>query len=122
MAHEYVKGYNLVEDFFVYSLMNSIDLTDKNLKIDIYNSLVSVLEVMLLEDEMNYISSFEFKIERDGDKYKVIGGNFLSALWLSGIFPDDIEETVLKNTLILEDKIYTFDEKTERLIIKRLKN
>jgi hypothetical protein len=61
---------------------------------------------------------FEFNIDKDQTFIKVVCNNIVCALWFIGIFPTNFQQIYLKNKLHKDNIIYTFDNKTKRLITR----
>jgi hypothetical protein len=52
---------------------------------------------------------------KNKDKYTIIGYNIISALWMSGIYPKNIDEIAHNNVYETKDKIYRYNDKTNKL-------
>lgn len=120
MGNKYVSGNNPFHDFFFLSLMYGANISDKQIKEDIHNSLSFILENFL--DDEDDIRFLDFDIKKTNDFYRVIGKNIVSALWLSGIIPKNTDAVLREKKLIYRNNVYTFDEKKFELKIKKLKN
>lgn len=108
MANTYEWGDNLFADYLQQLINLEIDISDEK----VFNNISSVFETILknyLYDEKDVLY-LDFKITKTEIGYKVIGNNLISALWLSGYFPDDIELVVNDNEFIIEDVKFTFDK------------
>jgi hypothetical protein len=61
-------------------------------------------------------------IKNDGGSYNIIGKNAISALWLSGIIPIDVQAILDNNKFIIDDVKYTYNKKTNKLTYKIIDN
>ena len=113
MASSYKLGNNLVQDFLMQSIIHGVDLLNKKNKADIYSTIVYILQYMLENPkELVYL---DFDIVGNKENIKVVGNNSISAIWLSGIFPDDIDSIVGKNRFQIGNRLYRYNKKTKIL-------
>lgn len=120
MGNSLIGGFNPLFDFLFLCLLYNIDISDKKMKDDLHLSLSYMLE-FYLEDE-NDVKYLDFEIKKRNDKYVVKGRNIISALWLSGIIPKNTIKVLNENRFIFENIEYTFNEKSLKLILKKINN
>lgn len=111
---------NPFQDLLLRTLMFDVDISDKKLKREINESLCFILENILYNEED--IIYLDFNITNKNGHYKITGKNILTALWFSGIFPQDCESVLNNNNIIIGDKKYMFNQKTKNLTIEIIKN
>ena len=114
--YEYRKNY--FRDVLVSELMKDIDISTKDFKEKVYG----VFDYILLnyidyEEDLDYL---EFKITKNKDYFKVKGLNSISAFWLSGFFPKDIQLILRNDTFRIDNIRYKYDRKKN--ILKKYKN
>lgn len=120
MGSKYVDGYNPFHDFLFVSLMCGVDIANKEVIREVQSTLSNLLENYLnYEEDVKFL---DFKIIKNQGKYRVVGKNIISALWLSGIIPSNTLKVMKENKLVYRDFVYTFNEKKFKLNIKKLKN
>lgn len=117
MASKYITGINPFRDFIFTSIMYGVDVTDNDIKNDIHNSMIFILENVL--DDLDELKYLDFDIVKRNNVIRVVGNNIISALWLSGIIPYETEEILKRNRLEFNDYIYTFNNKKRKLTWKR---
>ena len=116
MASSYKLGNNLVQDFLMQSIIHGVDLLNKKNKADIYSTIVYILQYMLENPkELVYL---DFDIVGNKENIKVVGNNSISAIWLSGIFPDDINIVLNKSRFKIGNRLYQYNKKTKTLTYK----
>lgn len=120
MANEYEWEINPFQDFLLASLMYGADITDKELEVEIYVAFSSLLEYVAPYSESE-LELLDFEIKKRKNKFSVIGNNFISALWLSGIFPENPDDLKNKNEIIVDKIKYKFNSKTKKLSNKLIK-
>lgn len=120
MANEYEWEINPFQDFLLASLMYGADITDKELETEIYVAFSSLLEYVAPYSNSE-IELLDYEIKKRKDKFKVIGNNFISALWLSGVFPENPKETINNNEIVIDKIKYKFNDKTKKLSYKLIK-
>jgi len=119
MASKYVTGYNPFQDFLLQSILFGVDLLDKKMFADIYSSFVYILQNILDNDED--IIHLDFEIKGNKDNIKFIGKNAITAIWLSGVFPEEIDEVLNNSKFIIGDRLYKFNKKTKTLTHVKIK-
>ena len=62
----------------------------------------------------------DFKITKKEKHYKVVALNFISALWLSGIFPENTDTVIRDNKFELENILYKYDKRSKKLKYKSI--
>jgi len=119
MASSYIWDINPFQDFLLASIMYKSDISDKELEADIFVSFSSMLEYII--PDTNEIELLDFEIKKRNSKFTVVAKNIISALWLSGIFPENPNEVIVKNEFILENIKYKFNAKTNKLTYRKIK-
>jgi len=115
MANNYIWNMNPIQDVLFKSLQADANLSDKKFKKDLHEIFVYILGNYLNNE--NDIVYLDFDIKKSDEHYKVIGNNILTALWFSGVIPDDSYNVNENNVCYTNDKIYTFNPKTKTLKI-----
>jgi hypothetical protein len=113
MGSLYKFGRNPFQDF----LLKSIEFDVRYIRQKIKNEL-SAYFTYILENVLNNRKDallLDFEIKREGEYYKVLGKNALSALWLSGILVDNTELIMKNNTFVIGNRKYHFNNKTYEL-------
>lgn len=118
MAIEYEWGKNMMKDFFFHLMLTDNNILNKDIKNEIENQLI-VLLTNVVKDEKDLVH-LDFEIERgvDENDVKIVGNNIITTLWFSGLIPNDVDLTSRQNKIKIKDKIYHFDKKKKKLIIK----
>lgn len=119
MGRIYEWGMNPFQDFLLKSIMYGADIADNEFEADIYVSFVTMLEYILPEKKNAELLDFEIK--KKSDYFKVVPKNAVTALWLSGIFPNDPKKVVETNMFQIENMRYRFNEKTKKLTYRLIK-
>jgi hypothetical protein len=120
MASEYQYNVNPFQNYLLQLIENGIDISDREIKGEIYETISAILEDFLLND--NDTKFLDFEIDSDGDEfYWVKGRNLISSLWLSGIFPEFPQSLQNEIEYQHENKKYFFNKKRNELIIEELK-
>lgn len=123
MGKEYNWNENPFQDFLFGSILNGVNISDKEVETEIFISFLTILEYYIPEKSENQHLDFEIKNKKGN--FKVIAKNIITALWLSGIFPDDSQQVLDDNEYI--DKYdgetikYKFNVKTKKLTYKSIK-
>lgn len=115
MASKYEYDVNPMQDALLALLLNDVNITKKSMKKDITTLFVYVLE-NFLENPKDVIN-LEFQITKNKDWYNVKGMNSISALWLSGMFIDDIELIMKNDVFVFENKKYRYNKKNNELTL-----
>ncbi len=113
MASRYKLGRNPIQDFLMQSIIHGVDLLSKKNKADIYSTIIYILQYMV--ENPNELIYLDFDIVGDKDNIKLVGNNAISAIWLSGIYPDDIEMILNKSRFKIGDRLYRYNKKTKTL-------
>ena len=119
MGRTYKWNVNPFQDFLFKSIMLGADISDKEFEADIYVSFVTMLEYIIPEKKDAELLDFEIK-EKNG-YFKVVLKNAVTALWLSGIFPNNPKKVVETNMFQLDNMRYRFNEKTKKLTYRLIK-
>ena len=110
----YSIGKNDFTDYFMELLYEGYDISDPELigNTNIYFSKF-LMNKGISENDLLF---FDFKIIRGrGESYKVKANNIVTAMWLSGFFPENCNLLFEKNRVIFDGKIFKFNRKTKKL-------
>lgn len=119
MGKSYSWDVNPFQDFLFGSIMNGVDVADTEIETEIYVAFYTILEYYVPERAENQHLNFEIK-NKKGD-FKVVAKNILTALWMSGIFPDFPKKVLDNNEYINENMKYKFNKKTKKLTHQSIK-
>lgn len=117
MGSKYEWGENPIEDFFIKSVMDDIDISKKQNVKDIHEWLVMFYENFLPDENDVVYLDFEIKKSKFGE-FKIVANNIITALWFKGIIPYDTNAVLKANMVEFDNKKYTFNKKTKVLTIK----
>lgn len=113
MGKIYENDINPFQDFLFTSMVQGVDLADKEFETDIYVGLTSILEYFVFDEyDRQYL---DYEIEVNDIYYKIIAKNVITALWLSGIFPKSPNVVMNNNEYISDNIKYKFNPKTKKL-------
>lgn len=113
MASEYEWGKNIIRDTLVKMMYDGIDVSNIKFRQDLYFIFGSIIEDKLKNHED--LIYMDFDIKQSGVLTKVIGNNIVSALWLSGIMPNNPTIIEKENKCYIGDRKYTFNKKNKIL-------
>lgn len=116
MGNKYIAGINPFQDLLFTSIMYDVDLLNNEVKDDIYDSLVFILENVL--DDLDELEYLDYDIIKRNNVVKIIGNNIISALWLSGIIPYDTEKVLNENRFEFNNRIYYYNKTKKKLTWK----
>jgi len=116
MGKIYSWDENPFQDFLLILMINGADISNKNLEVDIYVRFLTILEYF--SENKRYDEYLDFEIKKNDIRFKVIPKNILTALWLSGISPQNFENVLNSNKFRTDNGEYRFNEKTKRLTYK----
>jgi len=109
---------NPFENFLLQLILRGVTVWTKKNKIEIYEIFSNFLRnVLNNEADVIYL---DLDIKNINGHIKVIGNNAISAIWLSGILPDDIQTIIDNDKFIVGDYEYTYDRKKKLLTNKKL--
>lgn len=112
MTFEY--GYNIFEDYLMKSILYGVDIADPQARPDITTSFITILKAVL-SNPVDVVN-LDFDIIKHGEGYyEVVGLNFITALWLSGVFPAEVDVVMANNIIEMEGIIFEYDKKTNKL-------
>ena len=120
MANAYKWGVNPIQDFLVRSTIYGVDISDRKFKNEISSTIMFMIDNFMGNDEDS--SHLDFEIKKQSDGIKIIGENAISAMWLSGIFPINVDDVVNSNKFIIENKEYVFNKKEKKLTCRDIIN
>lgn len=118
MGSKYEWNINPFRDFLFSSIMHGVDITDKEFEVEIYVAFSAMLEYFVDELNNEYL---DYNIKKNDGKFKVVGNNLITSLWLSGIFPDKPNDVINKKEYVIENVKYKFNEKTKKLTHRLIK-
>lgn len=106
--------YNPIMNYFIDLIINDVDISNLS-----DNNIIQEIKIILLslgvkEDELTYLN---FSVGVNNVKYKIIPHNIITALWFSGLNPQDKETTHKYNQFKYNGKIYTYDNMYNNLNI-----
>ncbi len=113
MASKYITGFNPIQDFLFQSMIYGVDLSNKKQFKDIQSSIIFILQ-NVLENQKDIIH-LDFQIKGSKNQIKVVGKNMITALWLSGVFPQNIDEILINNKYDFDDISFEYNVKTKKL-------
>jgi len=119
MGSDYKWNINPFQDFLFEIIMNDIDITNKEMKLDIQIAFSRILEYYVPDKFENQYLDFELKNKKGS--FKVTAKNIVTALWLSGIFPKNPKKVMDANEFIIENLKYKFNTKTKKLTYQLIK-
>lgn len=109
---------NPIRDFLFQLMILDYDITHDEMKDTIYNTIIYILQEMNVKS----IEYLDYKIKKIKNEHiKVVANNIITALWFSGIFPLDPDKIYKKNEMIYNDKQIKFNNKTKKLLWKKIK-
>jgi len=119
MARTYKWRINPFQDYLFASLLYGADISDEEIKKEIFGGISTILEQILSDDDdLMYLS---FDIKKKNVYFRVVCNNIISALWLSGIFPKDARYVMECNEFIMNDIKYKFNKKTKKLSYHKIR-
>jgi hypothetical protein len=120
MARTYNWGVNVFQDFLFTSMIHGADIAKKELQEDIYASFTNILDYI----NGNRLDSqhLDFEIREKNGYFKVVGNNLISALWLSGVFPQNPAKVIADNEYVTDDIKYGYKAKKRKLTQKITEN
>lgn len=116
MGSKYEWGINPFQDFLFDSVENGVDISDVNMEVDLYVGFSTILKYY--KNNETYEKFLDYEIKKDDICFKVVAKNVLTALWLSGILPQNPEDVINNNKFVIGDREYKFNKKTKRLTYK----
>jgi hypothetical protein len=121
MASEYKWGYyNPFQDFLLKAMLLGADIGDEKSRKGITDGFTYILR-SFLENEGD-VAYLDFDVINEDGYVKIIGNNSVTALWLSGIIPEDTIEVLRHNVMIVDDRRYAYNKKTKKLTYSVIKN
>jgi len=113
-------GYNPFQDLLVKAMLFNADIAGEESKKGVADAFSFILK-HYLENEGDVVY-LDFEITDEDDYVKVTGNNSVTALWLSGIIPDDTAAILEYNRIVIGDRKYVYDKKTRKLTCLITKN
>jgi len=113
MGSGYKTGYNPFQDFLLQLILYGADISNKKMKRDIHSAFSLILQNVL--NNPNDVVYLDFDIVSDKNHIKVVGKNAISAFWLSGLFPSNIDYILKNNNIKMGNRIYKYNKKTKLL-------
>lgn len=112
MGSEYNWNINPIHDYFLSLVMEGTDISDKSFEGNLYSD-ISFIISEIVDDE--YLSYLDFEIRNNNGIFAVIGLNVVSALWLSGIFVEDLDAVSKTTIFLVGNKKYKYNKKNNEL-------
>jgi hypothetical protein len=119
MGSKYEWFVNPFQDFLFQAIILGADVSDEKLKENINSAFVFILEKHLINK--NDVIYLDFDVINNNDHFKLVGMNSISALWLSGIIPDDTALVLENNMFELDDYEYRYNNRTNKLTYKKVR-
>lgn len=119
MGSDYKWDINPFQDFLFMSIMNDINVSGKEFETEIYTAFSTILEYYVPNKFENQHLNFEVRNKKGS--FKVIAQNIITALWLSGIFPENPKKVMDDNEYVIENMKYKFNLKTKKLAYQLIK-
>ena len=88
---------------------------------EITNNIASILSYMGAKP--NDINQYlEYNIKKDKEiRFSVLPNNIISAMWFTGILPENCETAFLNNSAVYRGNQFKFNKKTKKLTWMKLK-
>jgi len=118
MGKKYERGKLGFQDYFVNLLMNDFDISNKEIKEEIYSIFKESLLYTLYDE--NHINYLDFDIKKKDIEYTIIPNNIITALWLTGIIPTDNDKVMNDNYFHYKNIKYIFNKKEKKLKKKKI--
>ena len=118
MANQYKWNINPFSDSLLDIMIKGGDIGHKDNSDIIFDIFKYIVHLYIINK--NDIKYLDFEIKNKNEYYTVIGNNIISALWLSGVMPDNSLLVLEKNEFTTKEYKYTFDKKNKKLIYKPL--
>ena len=114
MGSSYEFGNNILCDFLLQLQLLGNDITHKDYQEGILeNSMYLLQGIGVPYDDLQYL---DFGLKSESPAHvRVLAYNIVSALWFSGIFPENCEVAYLNNSTVIGGIRYKFNKKTKRL-------
>ncbi len=119
MGSRYEWFVNPFQDFLFHAIIIGVNVSNMKVKEDINSAFVFILEKHLINK--NDVIYLDFDVINKDGYFKLIGMNSISALWLSGIIPNDTSLVLANNTFVLGDREYHYNGKTYKLTYKKVR-
>jgi len=119
MGNEYEWGINPVQDVLLQTLMLGGDIGNPAYKEDLYKVFSYILENYLKNQGDVVYLDFDV-VDIDG-YYTLVGNNIITALWLSGVLPDNPTAVMEANKCIVGEWKFSFNIKSKTLKIQNIK-
>ena len=116
MGSKYVYNVNPFRDYLIELIKNRYDISNLKMKQEIDSSFRYILE-NVLNNEKEAVH-LDFQIMDENDSYMVIAKNPPSALWLSGILVENVDDMLDAKVFIIGDRKYKYDKKRGCLTFK----
>lgn len=114
MGNEYNWTENIVKDFLFSLLLQEEDITASKYKEGIEQN----IKHMLIHSGVNAkdLPYLEYNIKAKDDIYfKLVADNIITAMWLSGFYPEKCDLIYTKNSATFDNKNFKFNKRTKKL-------
>jgi len=119
MGSKYVYGMNPFKDYLLEAIKYDFDISDSKMKLEIDSSFKFILKNVL--NNGKEAVHLDFEITKDNNYYKVIAKNAPSALWLSGVLVENVDDMLDSNVFIIGDRKYKYNKKRGSLTFTIIK-
>jgi hypothetical protein len=121
MGSRYEWGrHNPFQDLLVKAMLFNADVASEKSKKGVADAFSFILRNFLeYEGDVVYL---DFEITDEDGYVKVTGNNSITALWLSGMIPDDTALILKHNRVIIGNRKYVYNTKTRKLTFTVIKN
>jgi hypothetical protein len=100
----------------IYETYGYYDYLDPSILADMRNDICEfILSKNYSLDQVKRYLMVNITSNKEKDKYVIIGYNIICALWMSGIYPKNVDEIAHNNFYETNDKIYRYNNKTNKL-------
>lgn len=117
MGKIYKWGKNPFNDYLFLSMLNNTDISSSEFQGKILSDFIIILRNFIGDNNLSY---FDFHIKGNGNSFKLVANNIVTALWLSGVYPKDSDTVFHSNTCIYNQMEFKFNKRTKKLSVKSL--
>jgi hypothetical protein len=113
MGSSYVYGMNPFRDYLLEAIKYDFDISDSKMKPEIDASFKYILKNVL--NNGKEAVHLDFEIIKKDSLYKIRAKNAPSALWLSGVLVENVEDMLDAKVFVIGERRYKYDKKTGSL-------